>query len=168
MELVVVSGLSGAGKSVAMAALEDLGYDCVDNLPFQLFNAFVDQLQEASTSAVSLDARNLRGVASHVPQHIDELRSRGVIREVFFLEADDEVLLKRFSETRRRHPLTEGDNTLAEALALERTMLAGVRGRSDTIIDTTRITLHQLGDLIRVLYPLPGRKPGRRTISEAC
>ena len=107
MGLVVVSGLSGAGKSVAMDALEDLGYYCVDNLPVSLLEVFVDELDGmVKRTAVSLDARNLDGALADLPGHIAELRSRGLLRRVVFLEAVDEALLKRFSETRRRHPLT--------------------------------------------------------------
>ena len=150
MGLVVVSGLSGAGKSVAMHALEDLGYYCVDNLPVSLLPVFVEELDGAvARTAVSLDARNGATALAALPGHIRELREAGVIREVLFLEAVDDVLLNRFSETRRKHPLTGGTRTLREALALERQLLEGVREQADVVIDTTLINLHQLRDLIR-------------------
>ncbi len=134
-----------------MAALEDLGYYCVDNLPISLLSTFIDELGgEVAATAVSLDARNLRDASSGPPLLIDALRQRGLVRQIFFLEAMDEVLLKRFSETRRRHPLSGQDHTLAEALTLERDLLASIRERADTIIDTTLINLHQLGDLVRM------------------
>jgi UPF0042 nucleotide-binding protein len=150
MGLVVVSGLSGAGKSVAMHALEDLGYYCVDNLPVRLLNAFLEgQCGTLKNTAVSIDARSGVEALVELPERIRELRESGAVREVIFLEAVNDVLLNRFSETRRKHPLSGEDNTLAEALALERDLLEGVRAEADSVIDTTLINLHQLRDLIR-------------------
>ena len=103
MGLVVVSGLSGAGKSVAMHALEDLGYYCVDNLPVVLLDAFIDALGGTlKSTAVSIDARNGLDALGELPERIRQLKEAGAVREVLFLEAVDDVLLNRFSETRRR------------------------------------------------------------------
>ncbi|MBT6277562.1 MAG: RNase adapter RapZ [Chromatiales bacterium] len=163
MGILVVSGLSGAGKSVAMAALEDLGYYCVDNLPVSLLASFIEGLDnDVAGTAVSLGARNLRSVGDDISHRIDELRSAGLIQEIFFLEAVDEVLLKRFSETRRRHPLSGNDRTLAEALTVERELLGRIRERADAVIDTTLINLHQLRDLIR--SRLRGHAQGNLTL----
>lgn len=150
MGLIVVSGLSGAGKSVAMHALEDIGYYCVDNLPIALLNNFVETLAgPVRQTAVSLDARSGLDALGELPDRIRALRDAGEIKEVIFLEAADDMLLNRFSETRRKHPLSGVDRSLAEALDLERTMLGGVRGQADSVIDTTLINPHQLRDIIR-------------------
>jgi RNase adapter protein RapZ len=150
MSLIIVSGLSGAGKSVAMHALEDLGFNCVDNLPIRLLNAFIqDDEVRGHRTAVSLDARNPIPVLRELPEKIAEIREQDLDSQVLFLEAVDDVLMKRFSETRRKHPLTGDDRTLLEAITLERELLHGVRDRADSIIDTTLINLHQLRDLIR-------------------
>tara|TARA_Y100001934_G_scaffold283310_1_gene402033 strand:- start:6085 stop:6933 length:849 start_codon:yes stop_codon:yes gene_type:complete len=150
MSLVVVSGLSGAGKSVAMHALEDIGFFCVDNLPASLLDAFLANADVANRRiAVSLDARNPEEALKAVPPKLSEIRAQGLLEKVLFLETVDDVLLKRFSETRRKHPLTSDDTTLAEAIAHEREVLLGIRDQADSIIDTTLINLHQLRDLIR-------------------
>ncbi|MEM7504934.1 MAG: RNase adapter RapZ, partial [Pseudomonadota bacterium] len=150
MSLIVVSGLSGAGKSVAMHALEDLGFYCVDNLPDGLLDAFLQEPAVSSRrTAVSIDARNAGSDLASLGERIARVRERGLIGQVLFLEAVDDVLLKRFSETRRKHPLTDADRTLEEAIAEERDLLMGVREQADSIIDTTLINLHQLRDLIR-------------------
>ena len=150
MSLVIVSGLSGAGKSVAMDALEDLGFNCVDNLPIRLLGAFIaDDEVRGRRTAVSLDARNPISELRDLPERIAEVRAQVVECEVLFLEAVDDVLMKRFSETRRKHPLTGDNRTLEEAIALERELLDQVREGADAIIDTTLINLHQLRDLVR-------------------
>ena len=150
MSLVVVSGLSGAGKSVAMHALEDIGFFCVDNLPASLLDAFLANTDVANRRiAVSLDARNPEEALKAVPPKLSEIRAQGLLEKVLFLETVDDVLLKRFSETRRKHPLTSDDTALAEAIVHEREVLLGIRDQADSIIDTTLINLHQLRDLIR-------------------
>ena len=150
MSLVVVSGLSGAGKSVAMHALEDIGFFCVDNLPASLLDAFLADTDVANRRiAVSLDARNSEAALQKVPQKLLEIRAQGLLEKVLFFETVDDILLKRFSETRRKHPLTSPDRTLAEAIVVERELLHGIRDRADSIIDTTLLNLHQLRDLIR-------------------
>ena len=154
MKLVVVSGLSGAGKSVVMNSLEDLGYYCVDNLPLGLLAALAAEFDggaaaAAGRAAVAIDARNPGSPFASFAQIIDAVAARGVTVEVVFLEADDEVLVRRFSETRRRHPLTGADTALGEAIASERELLRPVRDRADLCIDTTHTRLHELRDLVR-------------------
>lgn len=157
MGLIIVSGLSGAGKSVAMHALEDLGYYCVDNLPTALLNNFVEALGgSVRQTAVSLDARSGLDALSELPDRIRALRDAGEIKELIFLEAGDDMLVNRFSETRRKHPLSGAERSLAEALALERTMLEGVRDQANSVIDTTLINPHQLRDIIRRRIEDPG------------
>ncbi|MGQ0512665.1 MAG: RNase adapter RapZ [Betaproteobacteria bacterium] len=126
MQLVLVSGLSGSGKSIALGVLEDSGYYCVDNLPATLLLEVAQFLGEAGHDrvAVSVDARS--AALASLPGHLEALKSRGVGCRVLFLEATSPVLLRRFSETRRRHPLAGAGLTLAEAIERERALLAGV------------------------------------------
>ena len=154
MKLVVVSGLSGAGKSVAMHALEDLGFYCVDNLPVRLLPAFASELEGSDHPtyervAVAIDARNPAETLKEAPATIADLRTRGLLRELLFLEAGDQNLIRRFSETRRKHPLTRENVSLGEAIARERTLLEPVRAVADVCIDTSHTHLHQLRDVIR-------------------
>ncbi|MBI4290013.1 MAG: RNase adapter RapZ [Betaproteobacteria bacterium] len=127
MQLVLVTGLSGSGKSVALHVLEDNGYYCVDNLPVMLLPETIELLREAGNErvAVSIDARSGRTI-DLVPWHLDTLRSAGIDVRTLFLEAKIDTLIKRFSETRRRHPLAIGDITLDECLARERELLGPV------------------------------------------
>jgi UPF0042 nucleotide-binding protein len=130
MQLVLVSGLSGSGKSIALDVLEDSGYYCVDNLPATLLLDVVKFLEEAGNvrAAISVDARSV--ALSSLPEHIAALKARGVQTTLLFLEASGATLLRRFSETRRGHPLAGTGPapglTLAEAIERERTLLAGV------------------------------------------
>lgn len=154
MRLIVVSGLSGAGKSIAMHALEDLGFYCIDNLPAGLLPALARELKSASQpaynrAAVAIDARNPAEALQGLPQMIQALREQALVHELVFLEAVEDTLIKRFSETRRKHPLTEGNVSLAEAIARERALLAPVRQDADICIDTSRTYLHELRELIR-------------------
>lgn len=154
MKLVVVSGLSGAGKSVAMHALEDLGFYCVDNLPVRLLLAFAAETDSSEhpayrRTAVAIDARNPAESLRELPAIIADLRERGLLSELLFLEAGDDNLIRRYSETRRKHPLTESDVSLAEAINHERTLMEPVRNCADACIDTSHTHLHQLRDLIR-------------------
>jgi UPF0042 nucleotide-binding protein len=148
VQLVLVSGLSGAGKSVALKVLEDGGYYCIDNLPANLLMETVDFLDEAGhdRAAVSIDARSAALPA--LPQHIDELRKRGVDTRVLYLEANSSSLLRRFSETRRRHPLAADGSTLAEAIDRERAMLAGIAPLGSRI-DTSDLQPRVLQNWIR-------------------
>ena len=127
MQLILVTGLSGSGKSVALHVLEDNDYYCVDNLPVKLLPETVQLLREAGNErvAVSIDARSGSTIGL-VPGHLEVLRSAGIDVRTFFLEAKNDTLIKRFSETRRRHPLAGGDITLDECLARERELLAPV------------------------------------------
>jgi len=150
--LVVVSGLSGSGKSIALKVLEDAGYYCVDNLPATLLLEVVDFLGEAGHErvAVSVDARSASLPA--LPEHIERLKSRGFDCRVLYLEASTPTLLRRFSETRRRHPLS-GSMTLPEAIERERTLLAGVAPLGQRI-DTSDLQPRVLQNWIRDLLGL--------------
>ena len=148
MQLVLVSGLSGSGKSIALRVLEDGGYYCVDNLPATLLMETVDFLAEAGhdKAAVSIDARS--AALPSLPRHIEELRARGVDCRVLYLEANPGTLLRRFSETRRRHPLAGSGKTLAEAIERERQLLAGIAPLGSRI-DTSDLQPRVLQNWIR-------------------
>ena len=154
MRLIIVSGLSGSGKSVALHVLEDLGYYCVDNMPAALLNSVVAEVAMGSETptemlAVGVDARNRRKDLEALPALIEELRQQGIQTELIFLQASDDVLLKRYSETRRRHPLAEHGTALRAAIENERKMLAEVVNSADLIIDTSRTSIYELADAIR-------------------
>lgn len=153
MKLLIISGLSGSGKSIALHVLEDLGYYCIDNLPIGMLPALADQLKHHHDNrqecvAVGIDARNLTGDLESFPAILKDLNSRGIHCEVFFLEANDATLLKRFSETRRRHPLSSDEVPLSEAIIQERTLLEPISSTADLLIDTSQTNIHQLRDLI--------------------
>ena len=144
MELVLITGLSGSGKSVALAVLEDAGYYCVDNFPGQLFNSLVDTLAASGHTRVALtmDARSGDDM-DDFPAHVESLRERGIQCKMLYLDAKDDTLIKRFSETRRRHPLSDGRLTLVESLALDRELLADAARLADHI-DTSDLSPNAL------------------------
>ena len=153
MKLLIVSGLSGSGKSIALHALEDLDYYCIDNLPMELLSAFAAQMSGAKSqyqdAAVGVDARNLATDFQNFPQIVTNIKQAGLQCEIFFLDADDATLFKRFSETRRKHPLTRSDVSLAEAIRAERRLLEPIAALADWHIDTSRTNIHQLRSLIQ-------------------
>lgn len=154
MKLVIVTGLSGSGKSIALHTLEDLGFYCMDNLPVFLLHSLANELAEKrddifKKTAVGIDARNQRAALGQLPEWVKDLRQRGVSTEMVFLEADEDTLIRRYSETRRRHPLSSGKTPLAEAIQTERAMLQSFRSVADLVIDTSCLTQHQLRDMIR-------------------
>jgi UPF0042 nucleotide-binding protein len=150
MQLVLVSGLSGSGKSIALHVLEDGGFYCVDNLPATLLLEVVDFLAEAGHErvAVSVDARS--AALASLPEHVARLRGRGFDCRVLFLEATTQALLRRFSETRRRHPLAVAGLTLSEAIERERGLLADVAPLGHRI-DTSELQARVLQNWIRDL-----------------
>lgn len=160
MQLALVSGLSGSGKSIALNVLEDAGYYCVDNLPGTLLLEVADFLAEAGHDrvAVSVDARSAALPA--LPEHLAGLRSRGIDCRVLYLEATTAALLRRFSETRRRHPLAREGLTLSEAIERERALLAGVAALGHRM-DTSELQPRVLQNWIRDLL---GLGPGGLTL----
>jgi UPF0042 nucleotide-binding protein len=154
MRLVIVSGLSGSGKSVALAMLADLDYYCVDNIPAGLLPGLIAYTVRTSEvayrlTAVGVDARNRPEDLGAVPQLVADLRRSGIGCELLFLRADNDTLLKRFSDTRRRHPLSRGDIGLQDALEQEQRLLAPVANAADLTIDTSRLSVHELRELVR-------------------
>lgn len=149
MQLVIISGRSGSGKSIALQALEDIGYYAIDNLPAMLLGSLVDELRSSPAGhpaiAVSVDARNLPHALERFPRLLEELRERGVDCQVIYLTTDARILIERYSATRRRHPLTRGSNmTLKEAIETEHATLSGIRNLADLVIDTSRLSVHDL------------------------
>lgn len=167
MRLVIVSGLSGSGKSVALHMLEDLGYYCVDNIPAGLLPMFIAHTVRSNEpsyqlTAIGVDARNRPAEIASVPQLLSELKRSGLDCEVIFLRAEEESLLKRYSETRRRHPLSKDNLGLAEAIRLERQLLEPIANAADLVIDTTRTSVHGLRELMR--QRVGARQSGRLSI----
>ncbi len=145
--LVVVSGLSGAGRTTVMKALEDLGFYCVDNLPVVLLERFIDLFSEgADRLAVVVDVRE-RSFLAEFPSMHDRLRERGTPIELLFLEASDDSLRQRYDESRRAHPAVEG-GSIGEGIALERQLLEPLAARADLAIDTTDLSVHDLKRLV--------------------
>jgi len=154
LRLIIVSGLSGSGKSVALHVLEDLGYYCIDNLPAGLLIAAVDEVRRdggASSKflAVGVDARNHAESLDTLPDLLHELQSQGVTTDVIFLHASDEILLKRYGETRRRHPLAEQGTQLRAAIESERAILAQIQMSANLVVDTSQSSIYELADIIR-------------------
>jgi UPF0042 nucleotide-binding protein len=164
MEMVLITGMSGSGKSVALHALEDAGFYCVDNLPPELLLQFVEleQQHHARRIAIAMDVRSATSLPL-VPHHLDTLRSRGVHVKSLFLDSDTETLVRRYSETRRKHPLSQPDpgnraqdarRALVEAIELERTLLAVLRDQAH-VIDSSIIRAAQLQGYVKALISAP-------------
>jgi RNase adapter protein RapZ len=152
MRIVVVTGVSGAGKSTALKALEDAGYYCVDNLPLPLLPKFAELLSQAGETdqaALGVDAR-AGGFLAGYHDAFAQLRKDGHNVEVLFLDASDDVLVRRFSETRRRHPMSGDD--LREGIGQEREMLRGLREEAQALVDTGNLNVHQLKGVIQERY----------------
>jgi UPF0042 nucleotide-binding protein len=155
MKMLVISGLSGSGKSIALQALEDMDYYCVDNLPLSLLISFAGQMiktagqRRSENIAVSIDARNVTHDLQYFHEILGELKQMKISCEVIFIEANDSTLLSRFSETRRKHPLTNPEMPLIEAIAAERKLLNVISSNADLHIDTTKTNVHELRDIIR-------------------
>jgi UPF0042 nucleotide-binding protein len=154
VQLFLISGLSGSGKSVALNVLEDSGYYCVDNLPAELLHVLTNNLKLAGVKkvAVSVDVRSGNSVVL-LPQYIDKLRQQDIDVDLLFLDAKDETLVKRFSETRRLHPLNDGEKTLPECVALERELLAEIANIGHHI-DTSELNANALRAWIKQFIAL--------------
>ena len=154
MRLIIVSGLSGSGKSVALHLLEDIDYYCVDNIPAALLKPFISHTIRGPDdayprTAVGLDARNRVNDIETIPALVLELRRSGIDCEVLYLHASDRVLLKRFAETRRKHPLVNDEVGLRQAIAAERALLEPIINTADLVIDTSHMDVHALRERIR-------------------
>jgi RNase adapter protein RapZ len=152
-QIVIVTGLSGSGKSVAIKCFEDLGFYCIDNLPTVLLPTVAElcaQADDIRRIALGIDIRD-RDFPISFPTQIDALRQAGFSCEILFLEAQDDILSRRYSETRRKHPLAE-QVPVTEAILLERHTLAGLRAMADRIIDTSHYNVHQLRAAVTSWY----------------
>jgi len=157
--LIIVSGMSGSGKTIALRALEDLDYYCVDNLPGALLPAFVDEAMRAGVHprlAVGIDVRNRPQDLNQLPAILAGLAQRGIEFRLIFLDARDEVLLKRYSDTRRRHPLTGEGVSLGDAIARERKLLKPVIAIAERVVDSSEMNVHQLRRLIATELGMAG------------
>jgi len=154
MRLIIVSGLSGSGKSVALDALEDIGFYCIDNIPAALLGGLIDQTIAArdvlyDNIAVGVDARNRAADLELLPDLLRLLKDQGIRYEIVFLHAENQVLLKRYRETRRKHPLRKANMSLQDAIELERELLGPITYLADLVIDTTASSIYELRSLLR-------------------
>ena len=154
MDLLIISGLSGSGKSVALDMLEDLEYYTVDNIPTRILGLLIDELVSTGDpkfdkAAIGIDARLVPGDLDQVSETITRLREAGISCKAVFLQADTKVLLQRYSETRRRHPLSNKGMGLEDAIAFERELLAPMSDLAELVIDTSRMSVHELRETIR-------------------
>lgn len=153
MKLIIISGRSGSGKSTALNVLEDHGYYCIDNLPAGLLPPLLARIIRESVDlpriAVSIDARNISSDLKKVPEIVNQLDRENLSIDIIFLDANSPTLIKRFSESRRKHPLTTSSIGLREAINIERELLEPIAALSNLSIDTSNMTLHQLRDSIK-------------------
>ena len=168
MEIIFVSGMSGSGKTVALHLLEDIGYTSIDNFPIRLLGQYVEEEVSAGRGsdrriAIGIDARAGEADLQVLPRVLEDLRHQGVNCELLFLTSDEDVLVRRYSETRRRHPLAGHDEGLLDAIRDEREVLATVADCADLVIDTTHLNVHDLREMIR--KRLRSANPGSANIA---
>ncbi len=153
MKLTIISGRSGSGKSTVLHVLEDRGYYCIDNLPASLLSSLASRISSDATGipnvAVSIDARNISADLDKFPSIINELKNKSLPTEIVFLDANSQTLLKRFSETRRKHPLSSEAIGLKEAIDKESELLEAISIMASLSIDTSNMSLHQLRDTVK-------------------
>ncbi|QIQ22327.1 RNase adapter RapZ [Zophobihabitans entericus] len=149
MILMIVSGRSGSGKSIALRALEDMGFYCVDNIPIVLLPELAKTLKDNNTPvAVSVDIRNLPAHPEQFEETLQQL-PKSITPQVVFLDSDRNTLIRRYSETRRQHPLSSQNHSLEEAIDLEDQYLEPIRSHADLVINTANLSVHELSDLLR-------------------
>lgn len=162
MKLIVISGHSGSGKTIVLRALEDLSYYCVDNIPINLLptltHTIADEYEEV---AISLDVRNIPKEPAELAEILNFLPSNWEVT-IIFLDSSDDVLIKRFSETRRLHPLSKQNKSLPEAIRAEREVLEPIAERADLYIDTDELSVHQLAEIVR--ERILGKKSSRMVL----
>jgi UPF0042 nucleotide-binding protein len=158
--LIIVSGMSGSGKSVALKTLEDLGFYCVDNLPAELLPAFVRSVAGDDGApeklAVGIDVRNRHSDLANIPDWLSAVGAMGLDPRLVFFDTQDTVLLRRYADTRRRHPLSHLGLVLADAISLERQVLKPLRQIADSVIDTSALNVHQLRRTVITEFGLGG------------
>lgn len=154
MRLLIISGRSGSGKSTALHVLEDVGFTCIDNLPASLLPTLIRQVRSHgdksdSAYAVSIDARNDHADLQEFPDFVLALRQQGLDCQLLYFDADEGTLLKRFSETRRKHPLSNDQTDLRAAIDQESELLSPIASIADLTIDSSHLSLHQLRDMVK-------------------
>lgn len=154
MRFVILTGMSGAGKSTALKMMEDIGYYCVDNLPIPLIEKFAELAYESSAElekvALGIDIRNSKSL-DELENVLEMLKASNQACEILFLDAEDEVLIKRYKETRRNHPLAHGDR-VDKGIAIERERLAGLKNQADYILDTSRLLTRELKNELEEIF----------------
>jgi UPF0042 nucleotide-binding protein len=153
--LLIISGLSGAGKTIALNTLEDLGLYCIDNLPVSLLNEFARQINDGSIQAtteiaIGIDARGAESDIKKLPGIINKLKKKNLKIDLVFIDANDDVLTRRFSETRRKHPLSSKTLALSGAIKKERHIMDNLSAQADIRIDTSHTLMHELRDIVRI------------------
>lgn len=162
MKMIIVSGRSGSGKTITLRVLEDLGFYCVDNMPINLLPSLAHVvMNEYENIAVSVDVRNIPMSTKELTENLDFLPPT-VDVEVIYLDADDHVLIRRYSETRRMHPLSKRNFSLIDAIKNEKVLLDPVRTRADLYIDSTELNVHQLSELVK--ERILGKKTGQLSL----
>jgi len=150
MKLIIISGRSGSGKTIALHVLEDLGYNCIDGVPFQLLEQLIDTVDAKNNKvAITLDIRNLPTNASDIEQLLSTLKSKISI-EIIYIDAVSSELIRRYSETRRLHPLSKQKLSLSQALELENELLQPIHDSAALIIDTTTLSIHNLNERLKI------------------
>lgn len=150
MKLIIISGRSGSGKTIALHVLEDLGYNCIDGVPFQLLEQLIDTVDAKNNKvAITLDIRNLPTKASDIEQLLTTLKQK-VELEIIYLDAISSELIRRYSETRRFHPLSKQKLSLSQAIELEKELLQPIRDCAELTIDTTTLSVHNLNERIKI------------------
>lgn len=154
MNLIIISGLSGSGKSIALHLLEDLGYYCIDNLPISMLPSLIKEFHSKRSKAVQniaigIDARNIPNSLNDFESYLDKFKQNKINYKVFFLQSNEATIIKRFSETRRKHPLSQDNMSLNEAIELEQKLLEPITHCADLIFDTSLTNVHQLRERIK-------------------
>lgn len=151
MNVVIVSGLSGSGKTMALNTLEDQNFYCIDNLPLELLTPLFlsPSIQQRENLAIGVDVRSSGMGLKDLPKSLEKIRQDGHNVTLIYLHAEDNIVLKRYNETRRKHPLTTSEIGLSEALALEQKLMSNIRSAADLEIDTTFTNIYQLASLLR-------------------
>lgn len=154
MNLIIVSGLSGSGKSIALHLLEDMGYYCIDNLPISMLPSLIKEFtprpsEPVQNIAIGIDSRNIPDSLNNFDSYLDDLTEKKIKYKVLFLEANDQSIIKRYSETRRKHPLSKPNMSLEEAITLEKKLLEPVAYCADITFDTSLTNVHQLRERIK-------------------
>ncbi len=152
-QMIIISGLSGSGKSIALQTLEDEGFFCIDNLPITFIPRFIEEIQQRqgiSRLAIGVDARSFPEDLSEAESIFNQIEECTALKpQILFLDANDDVLIKRYSHTRRRHPLSSTEKSLIDAINYERELLSPVRLRANVLVDTSFLNVHELRSILK-------------------